>query len=271
MTGSKHQQVALERRGRVALVAVTNPPRGYMDPQTLKELFAVVTEIAEDDGTGAVVFTGGLPDVFIRHYDVAEILKSSDRLSEQKFRLREGFMPHRTLIDSLFELLGEMPQVTICAINGFCQGGGFEFALCCDLRYAAPGDYRIGLPEANLGIFPGAGGTQRLPRLIGQARAAELILRGLTLDPAGAVDAGLVHGLADDVLGHAMQIAAEIAARPARNNSHMRQLLRHAADGDLEAGLDAERTLFYDVLVDEETRALLQRFLDTGEDINKVG
>lgn len=264
-------QIVLERRGRVALVTMTNPPRGYMNPQTLKELHATLTEIAADTEIGAVVFTGGLPDVFIRHYDVSEILRSSDGLVAQKFRLRDGFVAHRTLIDGVFELLETMPQVTICAINGFCQGGGFEFALCCDLRYAAPGDYRIGLPEANLGIFPGAGGTQRLPRLIGRARATELILRGLTLDPDGAAEVGLVHGLADDVLAHALGIAEEIAARPARNNGHIRQLLRMSGETDLESGLDVERTLFYDVLVDEETRTLLRRFLETGEDINEVG
>jgi enoyl-CoA hydratase len=271
MAASETRQVALERRGRVALVTITNPPRGYMDPRTLKELFATVTEIGEDDGIGAVVFTGGLPDVFIRHFDVSQILKSSDRLTAEKFRLRDGFVPHRSLIDALFALIGEIPQVSICAINGFCQGGGFEMALCCDLRYAAPGDYRIGLPEANLGIFPGAGGTQRLPRLIGRAKATELILRGLTLEPAEAAEAGLVHGLAEDVVGHALGIAEEIAARPARNNSYMRRLLRHTADGDLQSGLDAERTWMYDVLVDEETRTLLRRFLETGEDINDVG
>src|SRR5438132_14335123 len=84
------------------------------------------------------------------------------------------------------------PKVVVAAINGHCLGGGFEIALCCDFRIAADGDYRIGLPEVTLGLLPGTGGTQRLPRLIGRQKALELLLRGTTLAPRDAKAAGLV-------------------------------------------------------------------------------
>jgi enoyl-CoA hydratase/carnithine racemase len=91
--------------------------------------------------------------------------------------------------------LEQIPKVVIAAIGGHCLGGGFEIALCCDFRIAADGGYRIGLPEVTLGLLPGTGGTQRLPRLIGRQRALELMLRGTTLLPQEAKDTGLIDEL----------------------------------------------------------------------------
>ena len=97
----------------------------------------------------------------------------------------------------------------VAAINGLCMGGGFELALACDLRIASPAVEAIGLPETRVGIFPGGGGTQRLPRVVGEAKALEIILRGLTFAGEAAHRIGLVHELADDPLARALEMAAE--------------------------------------------------------------
>jgi enoyl-CoA hydratase len=158
-------------------------------------------------------------------------------------------------------------RVTIAAINGTCMGGGYELALACDLRYAQAGDYRIGLPEINLGLLPGAGGTQKLPRLIGRGAALEAMLLGRTFAPAEAAAAGLVQACVPDVAAHARAVAAELAAKPERALRHVRQLVRRAAQTPLADGLAAERTLFCDLMVDAETLARMDEMAAGRRDI----
>ncbi len=138
-------------------------------------------------------------------------------------------------------------------------GAGYELALACDLRLAQAGHYRIGLPEANLGLVPGAGGTQRLTRLIGQARALELMLMGDTLNPHEARSYGLVNDVVEgEVLPVALQLATALSERPARARAHIKQLVSNAVSGNIEAGLESERTLFCDSLVSQDTQARLK-------------
>jgi len=174
-------------------------------------------------------------------------------------------------VSNLFDKVDRLPKPTIAAINGFAQGGGFEFALCCDLRIAARGDYRIGLPETNIGIFPGAGGTERLPRLIGEAKALDLILCGRTVGPEEALAFGMVHEVVDDALARATGLAAELAAKPARGLAEAKALVKGTSDRSLADACAQGRGRFSILIArDGEAESAMQRFLATGEDINKV-
>lgn len=253
--------------GPVAIVTFENPPMGYMNLEMVKELDRIVTAYAADDNVRAIVFTGGLPNVFIRHYDVSEIVaagefvKSSGRNADDIAESARA----QTDIGRLFELVDTCPKPTIAAINGMCMGGGFEFALCCDFRLAGAGAYTIGLPETNVGIFPGAGGTQRLPRVIGEARALEMILRGRVADPEEAARLGLVHTYTghEDVLAAAVALGRELAEKSPASIAAAKQLVKSAVQTPLSDGLANERSAFMRLLVeDDEALRRMQTFLN---------
>jgi len=142
-----------------------------------------------------IVIAGGVPGIFIRHYDVGELSDAADRVQSATPRAPSPG-PRPPGFHALTDLIAAIDKPVIAAINGLCMGGGFELSLACDLRIAGSTVAAIGLPETRLGIFPGGGGTQRLPRIIGEARALEMILRGLTVTGAVAHEMGIVHELA---------------------------------------------------------------------------
>lgn len=236
--------VSTERRGAVALITYANPPVGTMTAAGSNEMLEAVTSAAEDEDVRVIVLTGGLPGIFIRHYDVGELSAASDSLAAAPppeprpgARAGGGF-------GALVDLIAAAPKPVIAAINGLCMGGGFELSLACDLRIAGRGVESIGLPETRVGIFPGGGGTQRLPRVIGEARALEMILRGLVVDGSRAFEIGLVHEVADDPLARALEIAAELATRGAEGLAFAKRLTRSALDRPLAEGLADERQSF---------------------------
>ncbi|GIW13954.1 MAG: enoyl-CoA hydratase [Tepidiforma sp.] len=255
-------QVALERSGPVATLTITNPPRGYMDAATVAELDAAAAAVESDETVRAVVITGGVPGVFIRHYSVHELEALARQLRERGVAVDPArLLPPRD-IDRVFGRLESMPKPVIAAINGFAMGGGFELALACDLRIAEQGPYELGLPEVRLGILPGAGGTQKLTALVGMARALEMTLRGRTVSPEEALQLGLIHELtpAGRSLERAHQLAAELAEMPARAVGHIKRLVRAAGSGTpLEDGLALERTLFLDLLLSDEALERMAR------------
>tara|TARA_R110002110_G_scaffold59726_22_gene168781 strand:- start:4946 stop:5752 length:807 start_codon:yes stop_codon:yes gene_type:complete len=257
----------------IATVTFHNPPRGYMNAAQVQELDGVIDALADDRNVRVIVFTGGVPGVFIRHYDVAEIISIAEIIRESG-RTDEDLMADAlpgNAVSSLFDKVDRISKPTIAAINGFCQGGGFEFALCCDIRIAGHGDYRIGLPETNVGIFPGAGGTERLPRLIGEAKALELILRGRTVDPEGALALGMVHEYVPDAMARATEIAMELATRTPRALAEAKALVKSAADRSLDEAGAISRGRFSALIArDPDAEAAMRRYLDTGEDINKL-
>lgn len=262
------KRIDVRRDGNVAVVRFDNPPKGYMDAPMVDELDAATQALLADDDVRVLVFTGALPGVFIQHYDVAELEALASGLRKRGVKFSEARpAPERTL-DRIFDRLGASAKPTIAAINGNAMGGGFEFCLACDLRIAEKGPFSLGLPEINIGILPGAGGTQRLARLVGMARALELVLRGRTVDPGEAAALGLVHEAVDGpVLLRAMQLAHELAGKSALAAGHIKRLIRHAGDMPMAQGLALERTLFLDLLVSDEALPLLQEFVAGTRDI----
>lgn len=238
--------VSLERKGGAAVVTYANPPFGTMTHAGAEEMLAIVRELAADEACRSIIITGGLPGIFIRHYDVGELSTMSDALEgapppEPAGKPTTGFL-------ALVDLIAEAPKPVVAAINGLCMGGGFELALACDLRIASMAASSIGLPETRIGIFPGGGGTQRLPRVVGEARALEIILRGQTFAADEALAIGLVHEVHNEPVLRALNIAAEWDARGAEGIAYAKRLTRAALDRPLEDGLADERRSFAAVM-----------------------
>ncbi|MBK8197065.1 MAG: enoyl-CoA hydratase/isomerase family protein [Acidobacteria bacterium] len=258
-------KVTADTKGAVRLIRYANPPRHYMTAEGSGLMTSAISEAVADPAMRVIVLTG-TEDVFVRHYDVSEIVAVGEavragQLKPEDFE-RGGFAD---MIRAVFE----SPKPVIAAINGVCMGGGFELALACDLRIAAASVPLIGLPETRIGIFPGGGGTQRLPRMIGEARALEFILRGQTVDAAGAKELGLVNAVAPDAVAAALELAAELAARGAEGLAHAKRLVRGALTWGLEAGTREEQHGFHAVLKADSAMAAMKDFLATGEDITR--
>jgi enoyl-CoA hydratase len=238
--------VKVERRGGAAVMTYANPPFGTMTGAGSQEMLDLFRPLAADPAVRAIVITGGLPDIFIRHYDVDELSGMGEALKDRAPPPAAG--PPEQGFLALCDAVTAAPKPVIAAINGLCMGGGFELTLACDLRIASPKAAAIGLPETRVGIFPGGGGTQRLPRVVGEAKAVEIILRGLTFTGAEAHAIGMVHELADDPLARALEIAAEFEAKGAEGVAYAKRLTRAALDRPVAEGLADERASFLAVM-----------------------
>ena len=238
--------VTVVRRGGAALVIYANPTLGTMTAAGAAEMLAVMQGLADDVAVRAIVITGGVPGIFIRHYDVGELTVLGDALAKAPPPAEAA--PSGGGFGGLVDLIAAAPKPIIAAINGLCMGGGFELTLACDIRIAASDCTAIGLPETRVGIFPGGGGTQRLPRVIGEARALEMILRGRVVGAADALAIGLVHEVAADCVARALEIAAEFEARPPEGLAYAKRLTRAALDRPLSEGLSDERRSFGEVV-----------------------
>lgn len=213
--------------GRVGLIRINRPEvRNALDSATVQALTAAVTAHIADAAVGAIVITGGGDKVFVSGADINAI----------RARGRDDGLA--AINQSLFALLDRCPKVTIAAINGVAFGGGCELASACDLRVAAD-HARFGQPEVALGIIPGAGGTQRLPRLIGLGRAKQLILTGDPIDAQTALAWGLVNQVvpAAEVVSAAVALAERILSRGPLAVRLAKAAVNASARVDLESGL----------------------------------
>ncbi|HJQ50458.1 MAG TPA: enoyl-CoA hydratase-related protein [Gaiellaceae bacterium] len=195
--------VLVDRRDAVAVVTIDRQEAlNALNVETLTELRDRLRELAGDESVHVLVLTGAGDRAFVAGADI----KYMAGLGPDEAR-EWGGLGHEAA-----RLLEEMPKPTIAAINGFSLGGGCELALGCDLRYASS-NARLGQPEIDLGIVPGWGGTQRLARVCGLGVAKELILTGRQVKADEALQIGLVNGVADPVLDHALEVAERLAAK----------------------------------------------------------
>jgi enoyl-CoA hydratase/carnithine racemase len=246
------EQVTLQVEGGVATIRLDRPPMNAIDLQVMEGLREAAFEGAARDDVGAVVLYGG-ERVFAAGADV----KMMNGLDAGRIR------PIITAMQEVFDAVAALPKVVIAAINGFALGGGCELALCADFRFAAR-EARMGQPEVLLGVIPGAGGTQRLPRLVGISRAKEIIYSGRQVDSDEALRIGLVDAVfpADQVYPKAVEAARRYAAGP-------RDALRAAkaaVDGglrtDLASGLVRERELFTELFATGDQAEGMRAFLE---------
>ncbi len=232
----------------------------YLTAELCEQLEAALQAAAEDPAVRAIILTGANDGVFMRHYSVAEILATAEALAAAGVRPGDA-VPHQDApIDRCMRLAETMPKPVIAAINGECMGGAMELALGCDIRFAQQGPYRLGQPETLLGILPGAGGTQRLSRVIGPAAAMEHALTGLPVPPAEALRLGMVHALVPDALAEARARARHFAAIPPAVLAHTKRLVHASRTLPLEDGLKLERALFLDLALREEGQRMMRAY-----------
>jgi enoyl-CoA hydratase len=247
----------------IAVIALGSPKRIYFDAEMGDALTEALDGFAGDAKVRVVVITGGAPGYFNRHFDVgvliglAESLRASGREWPENATYNGGFF------DKAMALCESMPKPVIAAISGTALAGAFEFALSCDLRIAEDGDYLIGLPEAHLGLLPGAGGTQRLPRVIGMPGALMHILMGNPLNPREAEKRGLVHEtVSGKALDRAMEIARRLSLHPPEAVAYIKRLVRNATETPLAEGLALERNLFLKLCISEPALARMRSYVE---------
>src|SRR5256885_12465545 len=171
--------VRFEKQESVGHIVLDRPPANAYDKAFMEELDAAIEDARRDDAVKAILLRSASDRFFSAGADVSVFAKSG--LDEQN-----AFVVCANEAMGKFE---STPKVVVAAINGHCLGGGFEMALCCDFRIAAEGTYKIGLPEVTLGLLPGTGGTQRLPRLVGRQKGLELVMTRMTQTPHEDLDA----------------------------------------------------------------------------------
>lgn len=227
--------VLREDSGRVAVLTVNRPDKlNALSQQVRDRMLAHLDAIAADDAIGVVVVTGAGEKAFIAGADIGEFEGRSP------FDQREAMASPR-----IFDAMASYPKPVIAMINGFCLGGGCELAMSCDLRIAAE-SARFGQPEIKLGLIPGGGGTQRLPRLAGMGHAMRLILSGDMIPAAEAKEIGLVELVVPgaELRERTLELAGRIAAMSPLTLRVAKQALRASERLGIEEGLAYERDLF---------------------------
>ncbi len=247
------ETLQLETAGRVATVTIDRPEkRNALNAQVRRELLAALDALEADEGVRVVVITGAGEKAFVAGADISEF---AERTPIEQRAAMEG--------RRVFEAIAAFPRPVIASINGYALGGGCELALACDLRIAAR-SARFGQPEVNLGILPGGGGTQRLPRLVGLGRAMRLALTGELIGADEAERIGLVDEVVDD--DKLSERTAELAESIARHSPVALKLIKEAvrasAEMPLAAGLALERELFITAFSSEDRTEGVAAFLE---------
>lgn len=226
----------VERRGAIAVATFRRPPRNLMSFLAMTELEQVLLGLAADDDVNLVVLTGGVPGYFVAHADLDDLRALGQGQTVEGDPGSWG----RTLA-----LLGSMPQPVVAAVNGQAWGGGCELSLACTMRVVAASGH-FAQPEVNVGIIPGAGGTQRLPRLVGAGRGAELVLSGRRVEAAEAVAIGLANVVLPDegFVDAVCEWAAPMAAKPRAALVAAKRAVVEGLALPLEEGLRLEGGLF---------------------------
>ena len=245
--------VICNKENGIGIVKFTNPPKGFLTSDMVAEAIPIMEDLANDDDIKVVIFTGGLPDVFIRHFSVEEIIAMSEGIRERRKKGLPEPRHARTPLRLFWENVDNFNKPTIAAINGFCGGGGCELALACDIRIAQEGDYTIGQMEILVGILSGAGGTTRLARLVGVGKALEWALRGRTFYHSEAKEEGLIHHVVEgDVLQSAINIANELKDKPTMALQAIKQVIKSGWGKSTADGVDEEGDLFTNLLASDD-------------------
>jgi enoyl-CoA hydratase/carnithine racemase len=246
--------VNLQVEDGVGTIRLDRPKVNALNAQVAREIGAATDEIAANESVGAVVVWGG-ERVFAAGADINEM---ADQDAVTMFTYISGFQDVITRIERL-------PQITIAAINGYALGGGCELALACDLRICS-NDAQLGQPEILLGVIPGAGGTQRLPRLVGVGRAKELIYSGRFVDSEEALRIGLVNEVLApaDVYGRAVEVAARYARGPRVALAAAKEVIQNGVDLDMTSALLLERQAFATLFASEDQKIGMASFAEEG-------
>ncbi len=246
--------ISTERHEAVSLVTIDNPPMNALASALLDELEAEIETLDADDDVRVIVLRGGGERAFVAGADIKEFPSLRESAGEGGSARGIQKLGHR---------MDAARTPFVAAIRGFCLGGGLELAMCCDLRVCAD-DARLGQPEIKLGLIPGGGGTQRLPRLVGHGRAMLLNLTGEFIDAETAYAWGLVEKVVpvDELGAAALEVAGQIAAQSPHAVAVLRELARTTRDLPLEEGLRREADGFVRCLRSEDGAEGVAAFIE---------
>jgi enoyl-CoA hydratase/carnithine racemase len=243
-----------ESGAAIAIIRLDRPPMNALSTAVQAEIAAAAAQVSADPDIRAVVIYGG-EKVFAAGADVKEMsgLSYADMAARSQ-RLQDSFTA-----------VAKIGKPVIAAITGYALGGGLELALCADFRVAGEGA-RVGQPEILLGLIPGAGGTQRLPRLVGPAKAKDIVFTGRFVGAAEALAIGLVDQVVPDaeVEAAAVKLAQRFVAGPAVALRAAKQAIDAGLDADLDTGLEIERLHFSGIFATEDAQTGMQSFVENG-------
>ncbi len=246
--------VHVETDEAVATIRLARPPMNALNAQVQDEIAAAAEQVASDDGIRAAVIYGG-EKVFAAGADIKEMADASyGRMAVDTRRLQAAFTA-----------VARIGKPVVAAITGYALGGGLELALCADFRVAGE-SARVGQPEILLGVIPGAGGTQRLPRLIGPARAKDIVFTGRFVGAQEALAIGLVDRVVPDaeVYSAARALVKRYASGPALALRAAKQAIDDGLDVDLATGLEIERLNFAGLFATEDQGTGMRSFVENG-------
>jgi enoyl-CoA hydratase len=242
------------KEGRIGIITLNRPERmNVIGQEFLNDLDAALKDIEMDDDLGALVITGA-GNVFAAGADIKEIRSLDGVVSAHKFVAR---------VQHSFNRVEELEKPVIAAVNGLALGGGCELALVCDIRVAAE-TASFGLPEIKLGVLPGAGGTQRLPRLVGVGRAKELLYSGESIDAQEAFRIGLVNKVvaADSLRETALEMAGRLAARAPVALRLIKSAVNRGINMELQSALAYESRCFEMLFTTRDQKEGMQAFVE---------
>jgi enoyl-CoA hydratase/carnithine racemase len=246
--------VRVETDQAVATIRLDRPPMNALNAQVQVEIAAAAARITADPDIRAAIIYGG-EKVFAAGADIKEMAEASyGQMAADTRRLQDSFTA-----------VAKIPKPVVAAITGYALGGGLELALCADFRVAGE-SARLGQPEILLGIIPGAGGTQRLPRLVGPARAKDIVFTGRFVGAAEALAIGLVDKVVPDgqVYQAALALVARYASGPAIALRAAKQAIDEGLEVDLDTGLEIERLNFAGLFATEDQRTGMRSFVENG-------
>ena len=252
MKSAEYQNILVERRGAVGIITLNRPQAlNALNAALIRDLGAAFDDLEMDPAIGAIVLTGS-DKAFAAGADIKEMAEKTYMQAYAEDFITRGW-----------ERVGQCRKPVIAAVGGFALGGGCEVAMMCDIVIAAE-TARFGQPEINLGTMPGAGGTQRLPRFIGKAKAMDLCLTGRMMDAAEAERAGLVSRIvpADKLLEEAIAVAEKVASMSQPIAMMVKESVNRAYETTLSEGVRFERRLFHATFATEDQKEGMAAFVE---------
>ncbi|WP_455663113.1 enoyl-CoA hydratase-related protein [Pradoshia sp.] len=243
--------IEMEKLENVAIVTIDNPPMNVLSNQVAEELCEAFAELENSDDVVSVILTGKGERAFMAGADIKEFPA-----------MIEGNQPdQRSKKGEVYHVVHAFPKPTIAYLNGHTLGGGLELALACDIRIASK-MAQLGLPEVKLGLFPGGGGTQRLPRLIGEAKAKELMFTGNSITAEEALHLGIVNKIAENGIEDALKMAAKIGRHSLQSLTRIKEAVNEGQEKTLTEGLALEAKLFKEVFETEDVKEGIRAFME---------
>jgi enoyl-CoA hydratase len=257
-----YKHLLLDREKNVAVLTINRPDKyNALNEEVMAEISSAMDELAADDVVRVVIITGAGEKAFVSGADIGAL---------QQLNTPDDGSAYSQRGQAVMNKVEKLPKPVIAALNGYTLGGGLELAMACDIRLAAD-SARMGQPEAGLGLSPGYGGTQRLPRLVGKGMAKLLILTGEMIDAQEALRIGLVQKVVprEELLGEAKALATKMAGMPPLSLAACKGAINQGLEVDLEGGLSIESVEFGNLCTTEDYHEGTTAFLEKRKPVFK--